>query len=241
MPISSFSVRRILVLVSIVFLTFTILGCSSNKNSQEKPENGTAESQTPEGENSTKPTTSSSRAERMEQEKNPRVKIETSLGDIIVKLNGEKAFLTVSNFLRYANEGLYDGTIFHEVTPEYTIVGGGYTEDLASKPTFVAVRNEANNGLKNERGTIAMARQPETIDSATNIFFINLAANSHLDHGDQTPEKYGYCVFGKVVEGMDVADRIGQLEVHQAAAQDGSELSRLPKKPVVIKSVRVLQ
>jgi peptidyl-prolyl cis-trans isomerase A (cyclophilin A) len=175
-----------------------------------------------------------------EQQRRPRLKIATSLGDIVVRLDAEKTPLTVNNFVRYADERYYDGTIFHEVNRGYAVMGGGRTEDLSQKPVHVSVRNEANNGLKNVRGTIAMARDPGIIDSATSVFFINLADSPHLDHRDDTPEGYGYCVFGKVVEGMDVADRIGEVEVREAKAQDGSTLPRVPVAPVLIKSIRLL-
>jgi len=183
----------------------------------------------------------SSGSRRGDGRKHPRLKIATSLGDIVVQLDSEKAFLTVDNFLRYAEDGYYDGTIFHDVKRGYAIIGGAHTEDLSRKPLRLSVRNEAANGLKNLRGAIAMAREPDVIDSATSVFFINLADNPHLDHRDDTPEGYGYCVFGKVVEGMDVADRIGQLAVRETTAKDGSPLPRLPVETVRINSVRLIR
>ncbi|HLA85960.1 MAG TPA: peptidylprolyl isomerase [Thermoguttaceae bacterium] len=180
------------------------------------------------------------RSRRTEEQKYPRVKIETLLGDMVLKLDGEKAPLTVNNFLQYADEGFYDGTIFHDVSDGYAIIGGGYAEDLTRKPTHLSVRNEAHNGLKNLRGTIAMAREPGTIDSATSLFFLNLADNPHMDHRNETTDGYGYCVFGRVVEGMDVADRIGKAQARQATAKDDASLDRLPVEAVVIKSIRVL-
>ncbi|MBN1589865.1 MAG: peptidylprolyl isomerase [Pirellulales bacterium] len=169
----------------------------------------------------------------------PVVKIATSLGDIRVRLDRQRAQLTVENFLQYANQKYYDGTIFHEVNPGYAVIGGLYTEDLARKPTGVPVRNEAHNRVKNVRGTIAMARDPDAMDSATSSFFINLTDSPHLDYRDETPAGYGYCVFGEVIEGMDVADRIGNVKLHKVTAEDGSPFERLPVEPVVIRSIRV--
>jgi len=168
----------------------------------------------------------------------PVCRIETSLGAMTVELDAEKANLTVDNFLQYVDAKHYDGTIFHQVTPGYAIVGGSYTADLAQKPTRVAVRNEAHNGLKNLRGTIAMARQPEAIDSATCQFFINLADNPDLDHKDTTPAGYGYCVFGHLIDGLDTLEKIAAVPVHKAATSDGTPLENAPVEPVVIKSIR---
>jgi cyclophilin family peptidyl-prolyl cis-trans isomerase len=174
----------------------------------------------------------------------PHVLISTSLGDIKVKLDHEKAPLTVENFLKYVEEGFYTDTIFHEVRQGDVIIGGGYTRDLKEKPTgHPPVRNEAHNGLKNTRGTIAMVRQPNVIDSSTSQFFFNLGANSdYLDpiplEKDQQPElfpeKYGYCVFGEVVSGLEVLDEIAQQEV----SDNGGVFQFLPKRLVVVKDVR---
>ena len=168
----------------------------------------------------------------------PVVKIETSQGDITVKLDGEKAMLTVDNFLEYVDQGHYDETLFHQVNQGVAVLGGVYTKEMTEKPARVPVRNEAHNGLKNTRGTIAMARQPGAVDSATCQFFFNLADNPNLDHKDATPDGYGYCVFGKVVEGMDVLDKIGNLEVHDVDVKDGPPLQNVPVTPVLIQSIR---
>lgn len=155
----------------------------------------------------------------------PLVQIETNLGKITVQLDAEKAPLTVANFLNYVQEGFYNGTIFHLVAKGDVIVGGAYTPDLKEKPTNrPPVRNEAHRALKNSRGTIAMVRRPDATDSATSQFFFNLADNPRLDFQDQTPEKYGFCAFGRVVEGMDVLDKIGSVEVE--------DLPDFPLKPV---------
>ena len=165
----------------------------------------------------------------------PTVVLETSLGSITVELDTEKAPLTVENFLAYVESGHYDETIFHQAVEGYMILGGGFTSELSEKPVQTAVRNEAHNGLTNRRGTIAMARQFDTIDSSTSQFFINLADNTALDHKGRTVEEYGYCVFGRVTAGMDVVDKIGKT-----AVRDVEDFPLTPVQPVVIKTVRRL-
>jgi peptidyl-prolyl cis-trans isomerase B (cyclophilin B) len=137
----------------------------------------------------------------------PKVRLETSLGNIVVELNPTAAPKTVENFISYVKAGFYNGTIFHRVIKGFMIQGGGFTEDLQQKPTQPAIQNEADNGLKNLRGTIAMARTPDP-NSATAQFFINTVDNAFLNFTAKTPRGWGYCVFGKVVEGMDVVDAI---------------------------------
>lgn len=166
----------------------------------------------------------------------PEVVVETSHGSFVLRLDSEKAPLTVDNFLTYVDSGHYNGTILHQVRAGDIILGGGYTEDFTEKPTRSPVRNEADNGLQNVRGTIALARQPDAIDSSTCQFFINLADNSHLDHHGRTPEEYGYCVFGKVVDGMEVLDLISQVPVEDKIV-DGETFVMAPKSAVVIKSM----
>jgi len=139
---------------------------------------------------------------------NPRVLMKTSKGDIVIELFADKAPITVKNFLSYVDEKFYDGTIFHRVVKGFVIQGGGLTADFVTKKTKPPIKNEANNGLKNLRGTIAMARTSD-INSATCQFFINLVDNSFLDHRDDTPEGFGYAVFGRVVSGLEVVDAIG--------------------------------
>ena len=165
----------------------------------------------------------------------PKAVITTSLGKITVELDMEHAPITVHNFLTYANAKHYDQTIFHYVQPGEMILGGGFTADLKEKPTSEPIRNEAHNGLKNRRGTIAMSRSYESIDSATCQFFINLADNPKLDFRDRTPEGYGYCVFGHVVAGADVVDRIAATPT-----RDQGDFVSVPVTPVVIESVRLL-
>jgi len=136
-----------------------------------------------------------------------KVKIETTLGDITLELYPDKAPITVENFLTYVKDDFYNGTIFHRVIPNFMIQGGGMLEDMSQKETRDAIKIEADNGLSNDRGTVAMARTMVP-DSATAQFFINAKDNSFLNHTAPTDQGWGYCVFGKVTEGMDVADKI---------------------------------
>jgi cyclophilin family peptidyl-prolyl cis-trans isomerase len=164
---------------------------------------------------------------------NPQVEVKTSAGTFVLKLDAKKAPLTVHNFLYYANRGSYDGTLFHAVYPDIAL-GGGFDEKLVERPTEMPIRNEAHNGLKNTRGTVAMARQPDGIDSATNQFFINLADNSSLDYAGPDPKEYGYCVFGEIISGMEVVDRLGKAEVHRT-----EKFESTPVQPIVIESIKV--
>jgi peptidyl-prolyl cis-trans isomerase B (cyclophilin B) len=170
---------------------------------------------------------------------NPVVLIETSMGNIKVELLEDKAPITVKNFLGYVDEKFYDGTVFHRVigkpnnSKDFMIQGGGYEPGKgAPKKTKDPIKNEANNGLSNTRGTLAMARTG-VVDSATSQFFINLADNTFLDHAGANPRQFGYCVFARVIEGMDVVDKIKAVEVEQ---NEGGELAK-PKKDVMIKSI----
>ncbi len=161
------------------------------------------------------------------------IKLHTNHGTIVLELDADKAPQTVANFLQYAKEGFYDGTIFHRVIDGFMIQGGGMEPGMREKPTRAPIKNEADNGLSNARGTIAMARTPDP-DSATAQFFINVADNDFLDHRAPTPEGWGYCVFGKVVEGMDVVDRIkGVPTTTRGYHQD------VPEEDVIIQSVEV--
>lgn len=135
---------------------------------------------------------------------NQKVLIQTNMGNIEVELNGQKAPISTKNFLGYVDSGFYKGTIFHRVIPSFMIQGGGMDKNLTEKPTRAPIKNEADNGLKNERGTIAMART-QSVNSATSQFFINHQHNAMLDHGSRD---YGYAVFGKVTKGMDIVDKI---------------------------------
>ena len=159
--------------------------------------------------------------------------IETSMGSITVELDDEKAPITVKNFLDYAASGHYDGTIFHRVIDGFMIQGGGFTKAMDQKPTKAPIKNEASNGLTNKRGTIAMARTM-VVDSATSQFFINLVDNDFLNFRAPTPQYYGYAVFGKVTDGMDVVDRIAKVKTGFAGPHQN-----VPEEPIVIKKVHV--
>jgi len=139
----------------------------------------------------------------------PRVALETSMGRIVLELYPDKSPATVANFLAYVRDGHYNGTVFHRVVADFLLQGGDYTPDLQQKPERAPIRNEANNGLSNLRGTISAARKPGERDSARSQFFVNTVDNRQLDfRGDVPPSAVGYCVFGRVVEGMDVVDKI---------------------------------
>ena len=159
--------------------------------------------------------------------------IETSMGSITVELDDAKAPVTVKNFLDYAASGHYDGTIFHRVIDGFMIQGGGFTKAMDQKPTKAPIKNEAANGLTNKRGTIAMARTM-VVDSATSQFFINLVDNDFLNFRAPTPQYYGYAVFGKVTDGMDVVDKIAKVKTGFAGPHQN-----VPEEPVVIKKVHV--
>lgn len=150
----------------------------------------------------------------VKEEGNTVVIIKTSMGDIKVELFDKQAPETVKNFLQYVDDKFYDGTIFHRVIETFMIQGGGFTKDMVEKPTKAPIKNEAKAELKNARGTIAMARRPD-INSATAQFFINVVDNAMLDHKDNTGRGFGYCVFGKVVAGMDVVDKIKAVKTDQ--------------------------
>jgi cyclophilin family peptidyl-prolyl cis-trans isomerase len=165
----------------------------------------------------------------------PQVELKTNLGFIKIELDPEKAPLTVKNFLQYVKDGHYNGTIFHRVIPGFMIQGGGFTPDLAQKPTRSPVRNEATNGLRNTVGTIAMARTPDP-HSATAQFFINVADNASLDFRFPTQTGYGYCVFGKVVAGMDVVEKIVRV-----ATGDRPPHQNVPLTPVVIERATIIE
>lgn len=158
------------------------------------------------------------------------VKLKTNFGDIVLELDGEKAPITVDNFLSYIDEGFYNGTIFHRVIDGFMIQGGGFDENMQQKPTHDEIQNEANNGLKNDQYTIAMART-NMPHSASSQFFINGNNNDFLNHTAETASGWGYCVFGKVVEGTDVIDQIIKVKT-------GSKLGHqdVPLENVVIEN-----
>jgi peptidyl-prolyl cis-trans isomerase A (cyclophilin A) len=159
---------------------------------------------------------------------NPVVVISTSMGDITVELFKDKAPVSVENFLQYASEGFYSGTIFHRVVKGFVVQGGGYTPGMQHKPTRPPIQNEATNGLKNIRGSVAMART-RVLRSATSEFYINVANNTALDHRGYAPDDFGYAVFGRVLSGMEVADKIAGVATREEN----------PIEPVMIKGVVV--
>lgn len=161
-------------------------------------------------------------------QQNPIVLLKTSMGNIKIELYPDKAPVTVENFLNYVSSGQYDDTIFHRVIPGFMVQGGGFTVDFKQKPTNSPIQNEADNGLKNTRGTLAMARTSDP-NSASAQFFINLANNPFLDFKARTPSGWGYAVFGKVIEGMDVVDRIAKVKT---GAYEGHH--DVPLDPVII-------
>jgi len=162
------------------------------------------------------------------------IRLTTSVGDIVLELDPQKAPKTVSNFEEYVRSGHYDGTIFHRVISGFMIQGGGFTADMEKKPTRAPVENEATNGLKNEPYTVAMARtgQPH---SATAQFFINVAENHSLNHRSPDTSGFGYCVFGKVVEGRDVVDRIKAVNTGSSGGYQD-----VPTEPVIIKKAEII-
>ena len=166
---------------------------------------------------------------------NPKVLIETSKGNITIELDAENAPLSSANFVSYVKDGFYDGTIFHRVMPNFMVQGGGMNPDMSEKQTKASIQNEANNGLKNDRGTLAMART-NMPHSASSQFFINVVDNTFLNFKSETPQGWGYAVFGKVTEGMDVVDAIvgvktGNHGMHQ----------NVPVEPVTMQKVTLVE
>jgi cyclophilin family peptidyl-prolyl cis-trans isomerase len=203
-----------------------LAGCGSSENSSGGGDSVNAE-----------PTSLSSK----QPDPHPKVQFRTTHGDITVELDAEKAPLTVENFLSYVESGHYDSTIFHHVRRGDVVMGGGYTQQLEAKSQGPTIRNEAHNGLNNVRGTIAMARQANIIDSSTCQFYFNLADNrDYLDPKPSDnpqmlkPEEYGYCVFGKVIAGLEVLDQISEVEVRD----NGDSFDMLPLRAVMIKTAR---
>ena len=162
---------------------------------------------------------------------NPVVVMETNKGTVKIELWADKAPISVANFLSYVESNYYDGLIFHRVIPGFMVQGGGFTPDMTQKTTSAQIKNEATTELKNNRGTLAMART-QVVDSATSQFFINLVDNDFLNHTDETARGFGYAVFAEVIEGMDVVDQIADVETgNKAMYQD------VPVEPVVIISM----
>lgn len=165
----------------------------------------------------------------------PVIKLETTMGDIVIRLNERKAPITCANFVQYVKSGHYDGTIFHRVIKDFMIQGGGFADNMKEKPTHAPIRNEANNGLKNEKYTIAMARTKDP-HSARAQFFINTRNNNFLDFKSQKNGEWGYAVFGKVIQGQNVVDQIEKAATGRRAGHDD-----VPTEPVIIKKAVVLE
>lgn len=177
-----------------------------------------------------------SQAVMSDEQPAPRVRLQTSMGDIVLVLDPQRAPKTVENFLRYVRDGFYDGTIFHRVIDGFMIQGGGFTAGFTRKKTQAPVASEADNGLRNDRGTVAMARTSDP-NSATAQFFINVVDNPFLNHTSPTPAGWGYTVFGHVAQGMDVVDRIRQVPT----GPGGAFRKDVPKTPVVIEKAVVIE
>jgi peptidyl-prolyl cis-trans isomerase A (cyclophilin A) len=233
-------------------LTLASLGCGSSSSETTKVtanmEAGSAESKpaaeaprtvaVSTGSASDGPATSATAPPRRQAvEPHPVLVIKTSLGDIKVELDSENAPMTVENFTAYVEDGFYDDTVFHYVEQGYMVSAGGFKENGESKETRAYVLNEAHNGLKNLRGTIAMARDPLYKHSALSQFYINLVDNESLDHkSDESDETYGYCVFGKVIEGMEIVDKIAAVKV----TTDDLFVKR-PAEPILIHQIQRLR
>jgi len=234
-------VTRIMAIVLLIPAILFVAGCKQDQTAQNGTAADTQEAVTESNEQSqemqsTKTSDEAAKTDEMSGDDkaaenkggNPVVIIKTSKGDIKLELDKENAPITVDNFLAYIEDGFYNGTIFHRVINNFMVQGGGFTPDMQQKPTNAPIKNEADNGLKNERGTIAMARTG-VVDSATSQFFINHVDNAFLDHGLRD---YGYAVFGKVVDGMDVVDAIAVVETGPGD---------VPKEQVFIESVTVVE
>ena len=157
------------------------------------------------------------------------IRFETSLGDITIEMLEKEAPVTTANFLKYVDDGYFDGTIFHRVIPGFVIQGGGFTEDMTQKRTQDPIKNEADNGLNNDRGTLSMARTSD-INSATSQFFVNLKDNASLNH---SRGNFGYAVFARVTEGMDIVDKIAEVETGRRRGHDD-----VPVEPVIVRSAK---
>ena len=220
--------RNTLIISLFAILTFAIVACGGNSNKKEEVEEA-AETTT---EEVVKEDNNEAKTENNDTGEKVMVLISTNKGDIKIALDKGNAPITVENFISYVKDGFYNDTIFHRVIPNFMVQGGGFSEDMNQKPTKDPIKNEADNGLTNERGTVAMART-SVVDSATSQFFINLVDNGFLNHGARD---FGYAVFGKVVDGMDIVDEIGGVPTGNAGP-----FRDVPKEPVIIKSVTVVE
>ena len=207
---------KLALLVALLCPGLALTGCPKDKSNLTEPGQGSTTSVAP-------------------VSGSPRVELSTTLGKIKLELDAAKAPKTVANFLGYVRSGHYSGTLFHRVIAEFMIQGGGFDTSYNEKPAPSRVKNEADNGLSNKRGTVAMARTPDP-DSAGSQFFINVVDNEKLDHREKTPEGWGYCVFGKVIEGMDVVDKIRAV----ATGSKGPFPTDVPLTEVVINEAKIV-
>ena len=211
------SIKQFTLLLFSFFMLFT--GC----NAQDAATKQTTE----------KETKSNTSGEKMSA--NPIIKMITNKGTITIELNAEKAPLSAENMVNYVKDGFYDGLIFHRVIPGFMVQGGGMKPDMSEKSTKDQIQNEANNGLKNDRGTLAMART-NVPHSASSQFFINLKDNDFLNHSSETPQGWGYAVFGKVTEGMDIVDEIAKVKTGNHGGHGD-----VPMEAVVIEKMTIVE
>ena len=193
----------------ITFFSFFFLIAGCNASEPTKAEEAVATEIVKEVEAKTEQLTD--KKDSGEQMSNPKIKLETSKGTMVIELDAEKAPKSAANFVEYVKDGFYDGLIFHRVIPNFMVQGGGMNPDMSQKANKAPIQNEANNGLKNDRGTLAMARTNDP-HSATSQFFINLKDNDFLNHTSESPAGWGYAVFGKVTEGLETIDEIAKVQ-----------------------------
>ncbi len=233
MHVTDFACLRLGVAVGLCCALTTMVGCGQSDQPPATVENDIASPSASED----SLTRSNNRIEgiavKKYDTKYPEVVLETSLGPITLKLDAEKAPLTVGNFLNYVNRGHYNGTIVHEVHKNFIALLGGYTENLKERTGDFPIRNEAANGLENKRYSVAMARLPDSIDSATTHFFINLADNANLNHAGKAADKFGFCVFGEVISGREIVDQLNSINTRTE-----QDFPALPTATIAVRNVK---
>ncbi len=195
-------------IVAIFSFFFLITGCNATETKEAKEVVTNTATEKPVANQTEQPTDTKDSGDKMS---NPVIKMETSKGTMMIELDAEKAPKSAANFVEYVKDGFYDGLIFHRVIPNFMVQGGGMNPDMSEKPNKMPIQNEANNGLKNDRGTLAMARTNDP-HSATSQFFINLKDNDFLNHTSESPAGWGYAVFGKVTDGLETIDEIAKVQ-----------------------------